>query len=144
MSSIVSDFFNSALNTPNTYSAPQFYQGNYQVPSYQAYTQAGQNQIAGGLAQNSNNTLAQMQGMGALNSGSTTQGLQANQNNAADAQSQLANNVGQMQYNNAYDQYLQQVQAGQNNYNNQMAQHNTNLGALEQTAGTLASALMLM
>ncbi len=133
----LSSFFSNALNTPAAYQAPQFNQANYNVPSYAGFTQAGQQGIANNLAQGNDQTAASQQAQGGLNSGSTGLGYQNNLNNAANQNANLANQVGQMQYQNAMGQYGQQVQAGENQYNNAMQNHLGALSGLSNIGGSL-------
>jgi len=125
-----------AISGPPSYQPPAFNQNNYQVPNYQAFTEAGQNQNATNLANQNNQSQAMEQGAGALNSGSTGQALTNNLSNAQQANQSLANNVSNMQYNNAYNQYQNQVNAGYNQYQNQAANARAGLGTLGSVGGT--------
>ena len=139
-------------SAPSYQQAPAFNESNYNTPDYSAVTQAGQQQIASNLAAQNGNILASQQGQGSLNSGSTGQGLAQALQGGQQAQSNLAGQVGQMQYGNALQQYQDQInqinsqnQNSYNNYANQMNNYDSNKKGWESLGGSaagLAAALM--
>lgn len=131
------------MSQPTAPTPGKFDPSNYKTSDYANTLQQGKQQIAEGLAQNNANTLAGQQAQGALQSGSTGLGLQQALSGAQNQNQNLASNIGQMKYSDAYNQYLGQQNAALNNYNQQMQKYGAGQQAIGQLGGAALGAFVL-